>query len=99
MVLAVAALVALLEDHAVGIWGDLAGALGQRAYMRLYWPVVGEGILVGRECQEEEPSPTLGNSSSEAGSSPSSRWFLLSFPSFWTRLNCETQALVLRSAP
>lgn len=67
--------------------------------MRLYWPVVGEGVLVGRECQEEEPSPTLGNSSSEAGSSPRSRWLLLSFPSFWTRLNCETQALVLRSAP
>lgn len=67
--------------------------------MRLYWPVIGEGIPAGRECQEEEPYPTSGNSSSEAGSSPSSRWFLLSFPSFWTRQNCETQALVHGSAP
>lgn len=45
----------------------------------------------------EEPSPTLGNSTTDAGLSPSSRWFLLS--SFCSCLNCETQAAIPSSAP
>lgn len=35
----------------------------------------------------------------EAGLSPSSRWFLPSSFSMWTCLNCETQVLILSSAP